>query len=161
MKLLRYGPPGKEKPGLLDASGRIRDLSGEIADVDGSVLGADSMARLAKLDPEGLPEVEAGVRLGPCVGKVGKLVCVGLNYSDHAAETGATMTADRIHLIDKQQARRIFLCLFEHIADAARADTNEHFDEFRTRNREERYIRFTGNGTGQQCFTCAGLAFNQ
>lgn len=96
MKLLRYGPPGKEKPGLLDASGRIRDLSGEIADVDGSVLGADSMARLAKLDPEGLPEVEAGVRLGPCVGKVGKLVCVGLNYSDHAEEAGLPVPEEPI-----------------------------------------------------------------
>lgn len=96
MKLLRYGPPGNEKPGLLDSSGKIRDLAGEVADIDGSVLGAESLARLATLDAGSLPEVENGVRLGPCVGKVGKLVCVGLNYSDHAEEAGLPVPEEPI-----------------------------------------------------------------
>lgn len=96
MKLLRYGSPGEEKPGLLDAEGRIRDLSGEIEDVDGGVLGAESLARLAALDPASLPEVETDVRLGPCVGKVGKLIGIGLNYSDHAAESGMPVPEEPI-----------------------------------------------------------------
>lgn len=96
MKLLRYGPPGKEKPGLLEASGKIRDLSGEIEDLDGRVLDGESLARIAALDPASLPTVEEGERLGPCVGRVGKLVCVGLNYSDHAAEAGMPVPEEPI-----------------------------------------------------------------
>ncbi len=88
MKLLRYGPAGTEKPGLLDADGKIRDLSGVVDDIDGSALAADSLERLAKIDPSTLPEIDAAVRLGPPVANVGKVICVGLNYSDHAEESG-------------------------------------------------------------------------
>lgn len=88
MKLLRYGPQGQEKPGLLDAQGRLRDLSDQVADLTGEVLGADSLARLRQLDPNTLPLVDGSPRLGPCVGRVGKFICIGLNYADHAAESG-------------------------------------------------------------------------
>lgn len=88
MKLLRYGPVGEEKPGLLDADGTIRDLSGEIDDVGGDALMPEILDRLARIDPSSLPAVEGNPRLGPCVGKVGKFVAIGLNYYDHARETG-------------------------------------------------------------------------
>lgn len=88
MKLLRYGDKGAERPGLLDAAGRIRALSGEIGDLDGAALIPDSLRRLAALDPERLPPVDGKPRLGPCVGGVGKFICIGLNYADHAAEAG-------------------------------------------------------------------------
>lgn len=88
MKLLRYGPLGSEKPGLLDAQGNVRDLSGEINDIDGSVLGDAGIARLAALDESSLPKIDNPGRLGAPVGNVGKVVCVGLNYSDHAEESG-------------------------------------------------------------------------
>ena len=86
MKLLRYGPKGQEKPGLLDKDGHIRDLSGIVKDIDGSVLANLSAVRAAKV--ESLPVVEKGVRLAEPVAKVGKFLCIGLNYSDHAAESG-------------------------------------------------------------------------
>ena len=88
MKLLRYGPKGAEKPGLLDADGVIRDLSGVVSDISGSVLNAEALAQLAAIDPTSLPQVTADCRLGACVGQVGKFICIGLNYSDHAAESG-------------------------------------------------------------------------
>lgn len=88
MKLFRHGPLGAEKPGLIDASGALRDLSGVVRDIAGTVLGRDSMARLRALDPASLPLVAAGSRIGACVGSVGNVVCIGLNYSDHAAEAG-------------------------------------------------------------------------
>lgn len=96
MKLLRYGPPGKEKPGLLDDSGTIRDLSSVIDDVAGVNVTPDGLARLREQDPAALPAVDAGVRLGPCVGRTGKFVCIGLNYSDHAAETGAEVPPEPV-----------------------------------------------------------------
>ena len=96
MKLLRYGPKGQEKPGLLDAQGRIRDLSGVVADIDGSTIGADSLAKLAALDTGKLPLVEGNPRLGACVGKVGKFICIGLNYSDHAAESGLSVPPEPV-----------------------------------------------------------------
>lgn len=89
MRLLRYGERGAEKPGLLDASDRVRSLEGIVADISGSVLNKESLARLAAINPEELPLVSQPGRLGPCVGRVGKFICIGLNYSDHAAETGA------------------------------------------------------------------------
>jgi 2,4-diketo-3-deoxy-L-fuconate hydrolase len=92
VKLLRYGSPGQEKPGVLDAQGRVRDLSGVIADVAGAALLPESLARLRSLDLNSLPLVpgtpQQDLRLGACVGQVGKFICIGLNYSDHAAESG-------------------------------------------------------------------------
>ena len=89
MKLLRYGAVGAEKPGLLDKDGNIRDLSQHVPDIAGAVLSPDSLARLKALDPNTLPKVGGPVRYGACVGQIGKFICVGLNYSDHAKETGA------------------------------------------------------------------------
>lgn len=96
MKLLRYGPPGEEKPGLLDGDGTIRDLSSVIDDLAGANLTPERLDRLRKHDPTALPQVDAGVRLGPCVGSTGKFVCIGLNYSDHAAETGADVPPEPV-----------------------------------------------------------------
>lgn len=88
MKLLRYGESGSEKPGLLDSQQKIRDLSGVVADIAGDVLGADGLAKLRRLDPDSLPEVQGSPRIGPPIGQIGKFICVGLNYADHAAESG-------------------------------------------------------------------------
>jgi len=88
MKLLRVGPKGSEKPALLDPTGTIRDLSGHIDDIAGEALSDAGLAQLRALDPATLPAVPEGIRIGPCVGRIGKLCCVGLNYTDHAAETG-------------------------------------------------------------------------
>jgi len=96
MKLVRYGTPGEERPGLIDANGTLRDLSGEIPDVIGATLSPTILADLAKLDPETLPPVEGNPRFGACVGQVGKFLCIGLNYSDHAAETGATVPPEPV-----------------------------------------------------------------
>ena len=96
MKLLRYGAPGQERPGLLDAQGGIRDLSGTIADVAGDALLPESIARLRQIDPASLPRADGNPRLGACVAGVGKFICVGLNYSDHAAESGMPVPAEPI-----------------------------------------------------------------
>ena len=88
MKLLRYGPPGQEKPGLLDAQGGIRDLSAHIGDIAGQALSPEGLAELAAIDPASLPLVAGDPRIGACVGQVGKFICIGLNYADHAAESG-------------------------------------------------------------------------
>ncbi|MYZ41990.1 fumarylacetoacetate hydrolase family protein [Schauerella aestuarii] len=96
MKLVRYGTAGQEKPGLIDAQGVLRDLSAHIADVRGEHLGPDSLARLAALDAASLPEVPGNPRLGPCVAGTGKFVCIGLNYSDHAAEAGMQAPSEPI-----------------------------------------------------------------
>jgi 2-keto-4-pentenoate hydratase/2-oxohepta-3-ene-1,7-dioic acid hydratase in catechol pathway len=87
MKLLRYGPRGQEKPGLLDRQGRLRDLSGTIADLTPDQLAPAALDRLGKINPDSLPQVAGSPRIGACVAKVPKLVCVGLNYRDHADET--------------------------------------------------------------------------
>jgi ureidoglycolate lyase/2,4-diketo-3-deoxy-L-fuconate hydrolase len=89
MKLLRYGAVGNEEPGVLDREGRIRSLRDVVDDVAGAALMTESLDRLRAIDVEKLPKVESGVRIGPCVGDVGKFLCIGLNYADHAAETGA------------------------------------------------------------------------
>ena len=89
MKLVRYGANGSEKPGLLDDTGQLRDLSGHIADITGSTLDDASIAKLRAIDQTSLPIVVGDPRVGPCVGNIGKFLCIGLNYSDHAAETGA------------------------------------------------------------------------
>jgi 2,4-didehydro-3-deoxy-L-rhamnonate hydrolase len=96
MKLARYGAKGSEKPGLIDAAGVLRDLSDYVGDIDAATLSPEGLKKLAALDPTSLPEVAGDVRYGPCVAKVGKFICIGLNYSDHAAETGATVPPEPI-----------------------------------------------------------------
>jgi 2-keto-4-pentenoate hydratase/2-oxohepta-3-ene-1,7-dioic acid hydratase in catechol pathway len=96
MRLVRYGPAGKEQPGLLDAQNQIRSLAGVVGDIGGDALLPESLARLRQLDPASLALVPGHPRLGPCVGGVGKFVCAGLNYSDHAAESGMTVPAEPI-----------------------------------------------------------------
>ncbi|WP_395449241.1 fumarylacetoacetate hydrolase family protein [Aminobacter sp. UC22_36] len=100
MKLLRYGPKGNEKPGILDTSGRVRDLSGIVDDIAGDVLSPEGLARLRAVNVETLPLVagtpQQDLRLGACVGRIGKFICIGLNYADHAAETGAAIPAEPI-----------------------------------------------------------------
>ncbi|OJT35977.1 fumarylacetoacetate hydrolase family protein [Serratia plymuthica] len=96
MKLLRYGAPGQEQPGVLDNNGQIRDLSQHIADVSGEALLPASLEKLRALDINQLPLVEGQPRLGPCVGQIGKFICIGLNYADHAAETGAAIPGEPV-----------------------------------------------------------------
>lgn len=96
MKLLRFGPPGQEKPGLLDAQGVVRDLSAHVRDIDGDAIGPDALARLRALDPATLPAVPGTPRIGACVGRIGKFVCIGLNYADHAAESNMPIPAEPI-----------------------------------------------------------------
>jgi 2-keto-4-pentenoate hydratase/2-oxohepta-3-ene-1,7-dioic acid hydratase in catechol pathway len=96
MKLLRYGPPGQEKPGLVDRDGKIRDLSGTVRDIDGAVLAPASLDRLRRLDPATLPLVSGSPRLGPCVGAVSKIVAIGLNYRLHAQEAGMPIPSEPI-----------------------------------------------------------------
>lgn len=100
MKLLRYGAKGAEKPGLLDANGQVRDLSAHVADIGGPALSPETLKRLAALDPASLPLVpgspQQDLRLGPCVGGTRKFICIGLNYADHAAETGAAIPSEPV-----------------------------------------------------------------
>jgi len=96
MKLVRYGQAGQEKPGIIDGQGVLRDLSAHVPDIAGATLGDAALQTLRGLDPGSLPQVPEGVRLGPCVGQVGKFICIGLNYSDHAAETGAQPPSEPI-----------------------------------------------------------------
>jgi 2-keto-4-pentenoate hydratase/2-oxohepta-3-ene-1,7-dioic acid hydratase in catechol pathway len=96
MKLLRYGPTGQEKPGLLDRNGQIRDLSGVVRDIDGTALAPASLDRLRRLDPATLPVVSGTPRIGPCVGNVPKIVAIGLNYRLHAQEAGMPIPGEPI-----------------------------------------------------------------
>ena len=96
MKLLRYGAPGHEKPGILDRNGAFRDLSGVIDDVAGSTLLPESLERLRQVDIESLPIVSAGERIGACVGRIGKFICIGLNYADHAAESNLPVPSEPV-----------------------------------------------------------------
>ena len=96
MKLVRYGNEGAERPGLIDANGVLRDLSAHIPDIDGRMLNDASLERLRALDTEALPAVDGSPRFAPVVGNIGKFLCIGLNYSDHAAETGAAIPAHPI-----------------------------------------------------------------
>jgi 2-keto-4-pentenoate hydratase/2-oxohepta-3-ene-1,7-dioic acid hydratase in catechol pathway len=89
MKLVRYGAVGQEKPGMVDTNGTLRDLSAHVADFTGETIGDDTIAKLRALDPTSLPAVDGNPRMGSCVGNIGKFMCIGLNYADHAAETGA------------------------------------------------------------------------
>ncbi|CAI1883774.1 Ureidoglycolate lyase [Serratia quinivorans] len=96
MKLLRYGAPGQERPGILDTEGQIRDLSQHIADLSGEALLPATLDQLRALDINQLPKVAGQPRLGACVGHIGKFICIGLNYADHAAETGAAIPAEPV-----------------------------------------------------------------
>lgn len=96
MKLLRYGNAGSERPGLLDNNGKLRDLSAHVADISGEFLQPETLDKLRQLDPQSLPLVSGEPRLGACVGKVGKFICIGLNYADHAAETGAEIPKEPV-----------------------------------------------------------------
>ena len=96
MKLMRVGAPGAEKPAILAADGTIRDLSAHVADIGGAAIGSDGLARIAAIDTASLPVIPADTRIGPCVAGTGKFICIGLNYSDHAAETGATVPPEPI-----------------------------------------------------------------
>ena len=104
MKLLRYGPPGQEKPGMLDAQGKIRDLSQVCHDIAGATLLPDGLARLAKIDPATLPLVPGSPRIGACVSGIGKFICIGLNYADHAAESGATVPPEPVLFLKANSA---------------------------------------------------------
>ncbi|MCA0424840.1 MAG: fumarylacetoacetate hydrolase family protein [Proteobacteria bacterium] len=96
MKLVRYGKPGREKPGIVDSDGKIRDLSGHVSDIDGAALSPKSLAKLARIKVDKLPLVRGRPRLGPCVGNVGNFIAVGLNYADHAAETNSPIPKEPI-----------------------------------------------------------------
>jgi 2-keto-4-pentenoate hydratase/2-oxohepta-3-ene-1,7-dioic acid hydratase in catechol pathway len=96
MKLVRYGAPGREKPGMLDAQGRIRDLSKTVPDIAGDALSPKGLAKLRKLNPDKLPLVRGTPRIGPCIGKVGNFIAIGLNYSDHAAEAGMQLPKEPV-----------------------------------------------------------------
>jgi 2-keto-4-pentenoate hydratase/2-oxohepta-3-ene-1,7-dioic acid hydratase in catechol pathway len=96
MKLVRFGAPGREKPGMLDAQGRVRDLSKVVPDIAGPALSPSGLTKLRKLKPEKLPLVRGTPRLGPCVGNVGNFIAIGLNYSDHAAEAGMPIPKEPI-----------------------------------------------------------------
>ncbi|MDP2620336.1 MAG: fumarylacetoacetate hydrolase family protein [Hyphomicrobiales bacterium] len=96
MKLVRFGAPEEEKPGLVDGDGNIRDLSGEVSDIDGAALAPASLKRLSQIDPAGLPLVSGKTRLGPCVGKISKMPAIGLNYADHAKEAGLPLPKEPV-----------------------------------------------------------------
>ncbi len=96
MKLVRFGAAGAEKPGLIDADGKVRDLSGLVPDIAGDVLGREGLKRLAAVDPKSLPLVPEGSRFGACVGRVGNFIAVGLNYADHAAESGMAVPSEPV-----------------------------------------------------------------
>src|ERR1700690_209349 len=96
MKLVRYGAAGREKPGMIDAEGRIRDLSGLVPDIAGEALSPRSLSKLAKMKPQALPLVRGTPRIGPCVGHVGNFIAIGLNYADHAAEAGLAVPKEPI-----------------------------------------------------------------
>ena len=104
MKLLRYGAPGQERPGLIDSQGRLHDLSAHVGDIDGAALQPAVLERLAGLDANALPLVDGSPRIGPCVGGVGKMVCVGLNYADHAAESGMQVPKEPVLFLKPSSA---------------------------------------------------------
>jgi 2-keto-4-pentenoate hydratase/2-oxohepta-3-ene-1,7-dioic acid hydratase in catechol pathway len=96
MKLMRVGAPGAEKPAILAADGTIRDLSGHVSDIGGAAIGPEGLAKIAAIDPSTLPVISADTRIGPCVAGTGKFICVGLNYSDHAAESGMAVPPEPV-----------------------------------------------------------------
>jgi len=133
MKLVRFGSAGSEKPGILDAEGVVRDLSAVVADIGGTILSDDGLARLRQIDIAQLPQVEGPVRFGPCVAGTGKFICIGLNYADHAAESGLSvppepvifMKATSAFLEDELQAA-LGRGRYERPADGAKGHRNGH-----------------------------------
>ena len=121
MKLLRYGPSGHENPGLLDGNGTIRDLSGIVGDIGRETLLPESLERLRAIDPATLPKVPGTPRIGPCVSQVGKFICIGLNYSDHAAESGMAVPKEPIVFMKATSASsaRTMTCAAARIAEDA------------------------------------------
>ncbi|MFN7026279.1 MAG: 2-hydroxyhepta-2,4-diene-1,7-dioate isomerase, partial [Pseudorhizobium sp.] len=95
MKLMRVGQPGQEKPAILDADGKVRDLSQHVPDIGGAAISPEGLAKIRALDPKSLPEISAD-RIGACVAGTGKFICIGLNFSDHAAETGAAVPPEPV-----------------------------------------------------------------
>ncbi|MBD1204237.1 MAG: fumarylacetoacetate hydrolase family protein [Rhodobacteraceae bacterium] len=104
MKLLRVGQPGAEVPAIVDAAGRIRSLQGIVPDIAGATLTPDGLARLRAIDPATLPELPADARIGPCVGQVGKFICIGLNYADHAAESNLPVPKEPVIFLKANSA---------------------------------------------------------
>ena len=104
MKLMRVGEPGAEIPAMLDSTGRIRSLAGIVPDITGSALSPETLSRLAALDPTTLPELPASHRIGPCVGQVGKFICIGLNYADHAAESNLPVPKEPVIFLKANSA---------------------------------------------------------
>lgn len=96
MKLLRYGPAGQEKPGILDQDGKIRDLSAHVQDINGAALDDATLNKLRDIDPKGLPLVDGNPRIGACVANIGKFICIGLNYADHAAESNLPIPSEPV-----------------------------------------------------------------
>ena len=96
MKLVRFGSAGQEQPGVIDSDGAVRGLSGVVEDLTPDTLGIEQLQELKDIDPQSLPLVPAGTRMGPCVARPGKLVCIGLNYHDHAVETGLTPPSEPV-----------------------------------------------------------------
>ncbi|MBV2187251.1 MAG: fumarylacetoacetate hydrolase family protein [Rhizobium sp.] len=96
MKLMRVGKPGQEKPALLDKDGKIRDLSAHVSDIGGAAISPEGLAKIAAIDPASLPELSPSERIGPCVAGTGKFICIGLNYSDHAAESGMAVPPEPV-----------------------------------------------------------------
>lgn len=96
MKLFRHGNPGQEQPGVVDNNGQLRDLSGVVADINGATISAVALQKIAALDWSSLPLVSEGTRFGPCVNNVGKFICIGLNYADHAAESGVAVPSEPV-----------------------------------------------------------------
>lgn len=96
MKLLRYGNAGQERPGILDSNGKVRELGSVVSDINGKTLSEESLKKIASLDINSLPLVDEPVRFGPCVNGVGKFICIGLNYADHAAESGVAVPSEPV-----------------------------------------------------------------
>ncbi len=103
MKLLRYGEIGKEKPGILDQEGKIRDLSNHISDINGDNINKENLNKISSIDVSSLPIIPDNTRLGACVGNIGKFLCIGLNYSDHAAETGMLCQVNQFYFQRQHQ----------------------------------------------------------
>lgn len=151
MKLLRYGEPGAEKPGILERKGLIRNLSGHVCDIAGETLCPIGLDALRAIDIASLPVVDGNPRIGPCVAGTGKFICIGLNYSDHAEETGATVPSEPINLHEGNFGDHRSI-------RPGRNPTRFRKDRLggrtRRRYRQDREIRFGGRGDGHVAGYC-------